>query len=149
MKFGHPKPYGEKDCRLEPIKNDEELKRDDCAKNELRKEARKRKRNTIDESNRSDEVKKSRDDNNTMKKEQLQEEKRRLEKIISEQEKKKDDDYMDTLSREIKSMKEKVQANNSALAKYNGAKPRNENTGNSDKHNYENDRANQNKMRGL
>ena len=89
LKFGHPKPYGEKDCRLEPIKNDEELKRDDCAKNELRKEARKRKRNTIDESNRSDEVKKSKNDNNTMKKEQLQEEKRRLEKIISEKEKKK------------------------------------------------------------
>ena len=40
-------------------------------------------------------------------------------------------------------MKEKVQANNSALAKYNGAKPRNGNTGKSDKHNYENNRANQ------
>ena len=27
MRFGHPLPYGEKECRLEPIKKDEDLKK--------------------------------------------------------------------------------------------------------------------------
>ena len=33
--FGHPSPYGEKECRLEPMKNDEDLRKDDYAKHEL------------------------------------------------------------------------------------------------------------------
>ena len=43
LKFGHPRPFGQNDCQLEPILNDEVLKKDDEEKNKKRLETRKRK----------------------------------------------------------------------------------------------------------
>ena len=44
LKLGHPKPFGEKECKLEPIEKEDELKKDDEEK--LKNEARKRSRST-------------------------------------------------------------------------------------------------------
>ena len=43
LKFGHPRPFGQNDCQLEPILSDEILKKDDEEKNKKRFESRKRK----------------------------------------------------------------------------------------------------------
>ena len=36
MKFGHPLLFGEANCKMEKIENDEELRKDDEKKNEMR-----------------------------------------------------------------------------------------------------------------
>ena len=48
MQFGHPVPYGSEKCLLDKIKDDEDLKKDDEIKLDMRKKKRCRKRSLND-----------------------------------------------------------------------------------------------------
>ena len=59
LKFGHPRPFGERECKLSRIDNDEELRQDDIIKNEMRKESRSKKRKLSEQAQR--EIQKNRE----------------------------------------------------------------------------------------
>ena len=125
MKYGHPKPYGQYDCNLKPITDDEELKKDDEEKNKKRLESRKRKfsgtmaRKTPEKKSKTFETTDYKDE----KVKSLEEEKLKLAKLIDEQNKKKEEINMrrNGLAKEIKEMKKQVEANDRNLA-YTGAR---------------------------
>ena len=88
MKFGHPLPWGEKNCELNRINDDEELRKDDLTKN-MQRQVMRRNKKKPDNTKKEIEDRKRKEDKKDSKLKSLIKERKRIKEMLERSEKEK------------------------------------------------------------
>ena len=125
MKFGHPLPWGEKNCELNRIDDDEELRKDNLTKN-MQRQVMRRNKKKPDNTKKEIEDRKRKEDKKDSKLESLVKERERIREMLERSEKERNEameDEKEKIAKDIEQMKYKLEQNQKeAAAKAGGAR---------------------------
>ena len=129
MKFGHPLPWGEKNCELIRIDNDEELRKDNLIKN-MKIQFMRRNKKKPDNTKKESEDRKNKENKKDSKLKSLIKERERIKEMLERSEKEKNEameDEKEKIAKDIEQMKYKLEQNQKeAAAKAGGARKKND-----------------------